>query len=87
MELEQHIQGTTVPATSLQGFQRQQIPTFHHTGLDGAFQCTRGQEVFGKEKMNGKKIKIAGLNNALDRSGVKHAEANTSKKKRTRLEM
>lgn len=33
----------------------------------------------GKEKMNGKII--AGLNNTLSRSGVKHAEANTSKQK------
>lgn len=38
--------GQLFPATSLQVFQKQQIPTFHHTELGGASQCTRGQEVF-----------------------------------------
>lgn len=38
--------GQLFPAVDLQGFQKQQIHTFHHTELDGASQRARGQEVF-----------------------------------------
>lgn len=85
MELEQHIQGTTVPCYQFAGFPKAAdshfLPHWARwcTSVHKRSRSTCLPNESGKEKMNGKII--AGLSNALNGSGAKHAKANTSKQK------